>query len=153
MKRIMLLAGMVGVLSIVALALAETNEPDGPKDMAGQVNALQNELNSLQSRLAKLEKQVSELANLMKVYPARGVEGLEALPIQWPDILRRTRERKGCDARLAGKITPVCVFANPLANAATRLIAISRFRLGLRSRRALPPSTRGQPEGGFRNAI
>jgi hypothetical protein len=72
-KRIMLLAGIVGVLSIVALAIAETNEPDGPKDMAAQVKGLQKELSSLQSRLAKLEKQVSELANLMKVYPAPGV--------------------------------------------------------------------------------
>lgn len=86
MKRIMLLAGMVGVFSIVALAIAETDEPDGPKDMAAQVKDLQNELDSLQSRLAKLEKQVTELANLMKVYPVPvpqpGVE-LPGVPKGW----------------------------------------------------------------------
>jgi hypothetical protein len=68
----MLLLGIAGVLSIVALAIAETNEPDGPKDMAAQVKGLKNEVDSLQSRLAKLEKQVGELANLTKVYPAPG---------------------------------------------------------------------------------
>ncbi len=73
MKRIMLLLGTVGVLSIVALAIAKANEPDGPRDLAAQVKRLKNEVDLVQSRLAKLEKQVSELANLMKAYPSAAV--------------------------------------------------------------------------------
>jgi len=69
-KRIIILVGIAGVLLIVGLAIAETREPDRPKDMAGEIKGLKNEVDFLQSRLAKLEKQVSELTNLIRMYPA-----------------------------------------------------------------------------------